>query len=213
MSTINPQLPYYIAVYVLTIVLRLIKVYRERPKPEGEDKNYLFNYLYFGFDLVNVSAGVVILLSEYAPKYFATFMMIYVVLVVISYFCDDQTVNFKLRLFGHIFSSIVVIALTFYTFFGFEAIKYDGPDAIRKWRVNLVYIDTSMNRLLAAKSQAIKTSYSVAISAQSRHEAIALARDVFYSDTGPAPFVSKSEKGPATMIVIENESVVELLRN
>ena len=72
MSTINPQLPYYIAVYVLTIVLRLIKVYRERPKPEGEDKNYLFNYLYFGFDLVNVSAGVVILLSEYAPKYFAT---------------------------------------------------------------------------------------------------------------------------------------------
>ena len=68
-----------------------------------------------------------------------------------------------------------------------------------------------MNRLLAAKNTVMKSSYSIETNSKNRQDALNKAKVIFYSENGPLPFVYKTEKGPATMIVLENESVVEQL--
>ena len=66
-SEINPQLSYYLMLFVLTVILRWIRAYRSRPVESAssmdERERYRASYLFFGFERVNVSAGVFIRLQ------------------------------------------------------------------------------------------------------------------------------------------------------
>ena len=158
LSNINPQFPYYLLLFVLTIIIRLIRTYKARPKDllNNENNNYWTNYLYFGFELVNVSAGVFILLSQRSASYVATFMLTYVILVIISNFLEDEQVGWKLRTFGHITVSIIIFSLTSYAFLNANAVKFaTEQNAVEKearWRVSVPYMDTSLNRNYSVKS-------------------------------------------------------------
>lgn len=215
-ENLNPQLPYYLLLFLLTVILRCIRAYRQQPDDANEDakKNYWSNYCYFGFELVNVSAGVFILLSEKATKYVATFMILYVILVILSFFFEDEKVGRRLKTVGHLFVSGVVIAVTFYAFLAFDGLKetsYQAESAKSniKWRVALPYVDTSLNRNFGVKDRPLLSSFTITVNATSRLEAIAIAKDIFYGEKGPMPFIAKGEKNRLTMVIIESEVIVE----
>ena len=126
LSDLNPQLPYYLMLFLLTVILRFIRAYRSRPQDDGDLelwKQYRARYLYFGFELVNVSAGVFILLSEHATKYVGTVMMLYVILVILSFFFEDDGVGRRLKVAGHAGVSLIVLAVTFYAFLAVDGLK------------------------------------------------------------------------------------------
>ena len=183
-------------------------------------KEYRTNYLYFGFDLVFVSAGVFILLSERNTNYAATFMILYVILVVLGGFFEEESVSRKFRTAGHIVVSIIVIVVTCYAFLGFDGTKDTnktyttlgaGAQAVEQWRVALPYIDTALNRNFGVKSMLIKSIFVVEVSSKSRLETVNAAKENFYSSKGPSPFNARTEKNSITMIILESEAVVELL--
>jgi hypothetical protein len=209
LSGINPQLPYYVMLFVLTIILRLIRAYRSRPTNEDDlesKKEYIARYFYFGFELVNVSAGVFILLSEYATKYVGTVMMLYVILVILSFFFEDDGVGRILKITGHMVVSLVVVGVTFYAFLAVDGLN---STTTQNWRVAFPYIDTTLNRNFGVKATPIQSVFVVEVSAASRIEALNEARTTFFSEKGPSPFVAKVAKTPLTMVVIEGDAVVE----
>jgi hypothetical protein len=211
-SNLNPQLPYYLLLFLLTIILRFIRAYRSHPKDPESSKKYRTNYLYFGFDLVFVSAGVFILLSQSDTQNAATFMILYVILVVLGGFFEEESVGRTFRTAGHIFVSLIVVAVTCYAFWGFDGIKVPNKiSTTKKWRVALPYMDTSLNRNFGIKNVPIKSSHVVEVSSGSRFEAVQAAKEDFYSAKGPTPFNTKTEKNSITMIILEGDVVVELV--
>lgn len=216
-SSINPQFPYYLLLYVLTVIIRLIRAYKARPKKgaTAEHKHYWTNYLYFGFELVNVSAGVFILLSQNSASFVATFMLMYVILVVISNFLEDEHVDVALKTAGHVIVSVVIISITCYAFLNDSYIKSDTiktqPVISNKWKVALPYMDTSLNRNYSVKTDIIKSVYVCEVEAKTKPEAIISAKEMFYSEKGPNVYLPKIEKSPISMIVLDVEIVAEQL--
>lgn len=215
--SLSPQFLYYALLYVLTFSLRAIKAYKARP-PEVADRSqlkYRAKYLFFGFELVNVSAGVFILLSESARSYMAAIMILYVILVVYSFFLENDNVDLKPKLAGHIIVTLVVLSVTFYAFLGHAPLQPASAEvcvdvAPQKWRVALPYIDYSLNRNFAVKSEPIVTSYVVEVQGLTRQEAIQNAREKLYSESGPKPFLGKQEKNEMSVIVVERNIVAEV---
>lgn len=164
-SNLNPQLPYYLMLFMLTIILRCIRAYRSKPKHDVDRvafTKYVSGYFYFGFELVNVSAGVFILLSEHASKYVGSLMILYVILVILSFFFEDEGVGLKVKTVGHILVSTVVIAVTVYAFTsvnGLKPCKTEISSTNNKWQVALPYMDTTLNRNFGTKNIAIKKKY------------------------------------------------------
>jgi hypothetical protein len=218
LANLNPQLPYYLMLYLLTVILRFIRAYRSRPKDDGnldEIKLYRVRYLYFGFELVNVSAGVFILLTENATKYVGTVMIMYVILVILSFFFEDEGVGRKLKTAGHIWVSLTVLVVTLYAFLGVKGLASTEPKTIiqsaQKWRVALPYMDTSLNRNFGIKAAPLQSVFIEEVSAPSRLDALRAVKANFFSEKGPYPFVAKVEKTPLSMVVLESDAVVESL--
>lgn len=225
---INPQFPYYLLLYVLTVILRLIRAYRTKPEnPTKEEKaQYRLRYLLFGFELVNVSAGVFILLSEKAPTYVGTIMMLYVILVIVSFFFDEESVGLKLRVGGHIAVSTIVLivtvgAFTYMTGLNEAPKQLDKKEPVRlpvatqavssKWRVAFPYIDQTLNRNFGVKEEPVKSVFIIVVNAADRQGALTEARGAFLSEKGPMPFVKKIDKTPYTMMPLDGEVTAERL--
>ncbi len=220
----NPQLPYYGLLFVLSIILRTIRTYRLRPlESANEDikKSYKWNYTHFGFELVNVSAGIFILVSESATQFVSSIMIFYVILVILSIFFEDNSVDGTIRTFGHIALSITVFIVTYYAFFKYDGLKVTTTSTAKaevveresQYRVALPYIDASLNRNMAVKTDPIVNLYLTTVTAKNENQAIRSAEVKFYSTDGPQPFVSKAEKNKLTMVVLNGDAVVEKVIN
>ena len=221
LGDINPQLPYYLMLFVLTVILRFVRTYRSRPRDPNvgreERADYWARYTYFGFEFVNVAAGVFILLSEHATQYIATVTIGYVVLVVLSFFFEEEGAHRMLRTIGHLFVSAIVIIVTIYSFTSVEGLMpaKEAPQpvvqqqATEKWRVALPYIDSALNRNFGVREAPIQSVYIVEVAAASRSEALQAAKQSFFSASGPQPFLPRTEKTSLTMFVLEGEAVVE----
>lgn len=231
-TDINPQFPYYLLLYILTIMLRCIRAYRNRPdKKERTDeqvREYQASFFFFSFELVNVSAGVFILLTEHASKYVGAVMILYVILVIVGFFLEDDKVDRKVKVAGHSIVSVVIFCVTFYAFFGVEDLKASEKDLSKEvisvvpqsveqspkvqettWRVALPYMDAGLNRNFGVKSTPIQSFFLTTVPGKTRREAIGAAKKEFYSERGPLPFVDKMEKNVLSMIIIEDSIVVE----
>jgi hypothetical protein len=214
-NDLNPQFPYYFCLFALTILLRLTRAYRYRPSTDAtpaEVSEYAPNYFSFGFELVNVSAGVFILLSEKATKYVATFMIAYVILVILSIFLEEDRITKPLKIWGNIVITGVVVAFTCYAFLGVDALKSDEGGSAHgepNWKVSLPYVDATLNRNFAVKSDPLLSSYVVQVSASNRTQAIAHAKYSFFGEKGPKPFAVKSEKSKFTMMIVEEDITAE----
>lgn len=210
---INPQLPYYLMLYLLTIVLRCIRAYRNRPvfdESQEEHAGYVASYFFFGFELVNVAAGVFILLSEHASQYVGTVMILYVILVIFSFFIEEKNVGLRVRTVGHVGVSLAVIAVTILSFLEVDALKGPVDDtALVSWRVAIPFVDATLNRNFAVKVSPVQSVWVVEVRAGSRPSAVDSAKVQFYSDRGPKPFLEKVEKSPVSMIVIDAGVVAE----
>jgi hypothetical protein len=214
-NDLNPQFPYYFCLFALTIFLRLTRAYRYRPASDAtptEVSDYAPNYFSFGFELVNVSAGVFILLSEKATKYVATFMIVYVILVILSIFLEEDRTTKRLKIWGNILITCVVVAFTSYAFLGVDALRNEDGVSVNgepNWRVSLPYVDATLNRNFAVKSDPLLSSYVVHVAASNRTQAIAQAKSFFYGEKGPKPFAVKSEKSKFTMMIIDEDITAE----
>lgn len=225
-ETINPQFPYYVLLFSLTVILRFIRAYRSRPTDEGlknadTRKMYLARYWFFGFELVNVSAGVFILLSENVTKFVASVMMTYVILVVLSFFFEEEGVHVRIRTVGHIMVSLAVFVVLFFAFFYVPGLKkpqeatsvqrQENEEANPTWKVALPYVDSTMNRNFGVKDKLMISSYVLEVTAKNRSEALAAAKKKFRSEDGPAPFVKNAEKSEANLWLQESDAVIEMV--
>jgi len=217
-DNLNPQLSFYLLFYLITIIIRFIRAYRSRPKEVPLAlKEYWVNYLYFGFELVLGSAGVFILVLEAATRYAGAIMIMYGSLIIMSAFLEEEGVGRKLKTIGHVVVSCLVVLVTLAAFTQVHGLKspiskdsQTGVPVTQKWRVSLPYVDISLNRNFGIKSKLVQNVYIVEVSGKSRLEAIQIARSQFYSDQGPMPFNSKTPKTDMTMIIREDNVVVEL---
>lgn len=178
-------------------------------------RQYYAKYAFFGFELVNVSAGVFILLSEHATKFVATVMIVYVILVILSFSLEDDDVGLNVKTVGHLAVSAAVFGVTYYAFFHVDGLRSRPPDAANAsaemiWRVAIPYIDQSLLRNFGVKSEPLHLSYVVEVKANDREKAQLLAKERFWSDDGPKPFLAKADKTPATFILLESEAVAEV---
>ena len=204
--------------YVLTLILRFIRAYRARPQsadPE-EQKIYKARFVFFGFELVNVSAGVFILLSEHAAKYVGTVMMLYVILVILSFFFEDDNVGLKVKVWGHVGVSLVVFVVTFYAFLAVdglrvkkEAILTPLKPAEVRWRVALPYFDQSLNRNFGVRDTPVRLVFVTPVSASNRDDAIRKATLQFRTESGPRPFSNKAERNASVLMIIETDTTAE----
>jgi hypothetical protein len=218
-TEINPQFPYYVCLYLVTILLRFIRTYRVKPdttEDENSIKKYYANYWFFGFESVNVSAGVFILLSEQASKYVAAWMMLYVGLVLFSAFLEEDHVGLKLKKYGHIGVSFLVVAITVYAFFWVDAEKVKNEmqaaalaSQQRTWKVAIPYLDQTLNRNFGIKDLPIQSVFITITTAENRVTAIKAAKEIFFSTNGPSPFMSKVAKSPSTLVILEADVVAE----
>lgn len=216
LPSINPQFPYYILLYIMTALVRWTRVYRERPRTGNfaQNKKYWLRCLYFGFELVNVSAGVFILLSQKASVFIATFLVLYVMLVLLANWLESEDVTDLVKTICHAIVITIIVSVTCYTFLGFEGLnesRAPGSDAntMRQWRVAIAFKDSSLTQHVGAKKDAIYVSYVTEVDASSRKEAIQKAQDKFYSADGPRPFNVNTEKTENTMEISERKIVTE----
>ena len=214
-----PQLFFYLVFFVITIMLRFMRVYAAKlniirqPQPAtGSGKS---EYFYFGFDLVNVAAGVFILLAQSSTAFLSVFFMVYMALAIVGLFLDIVPVPGTLKASGHLLVSAAIVAVTIYAFV-YDGIKHDGvkplvagQERVRAWRVAVPYLDMSLIGHFSPKRERIASVYQVKVSAANRGEAVVAARAEFESDKGPRPFKDTSERSPATMIVLDKDIVAE----
>jgi len=210
---INPQLPYYLMLYLLTIVLRCIRAYRNRPVgtlASEAQRGYLASYFFFGFELVNVAAGVFILLSEHASKYVGTVMILYVILVIFSFFIEENNVGLRVRTAGHVTVSLVIVGVTLASFMKIDGLRGPvGDGSSARWRVALPFVDATLNRNFAVRLSPVQSVWVTDVTANGRSAAIDSAKARFYSVTGPKPFLDRTEKSPVSMIVLDASVVAE----
>lgn len=224
-SEINPQLSYYLMLFVLTVILRWIRAYRSRPVDSAssmdERERYRASYLFFGFELVNVSAGVFILLTQAAVAYVGAVIILYVILVVVGFFLEEDRVGTPVKKFGNLLVSLIVLGVTLLAFFKVDGLKGPDPLPVRQiephasveaaWRVAVPYFDMSLNRNFDVEKDPLKSLFVAEVVASTRVDAIASAKSAFYSGTGPAPYLPKARKTAISMIVLEAEIVAERL--
>ncbi len=205
MALHSPQLLYYLLLYVLVILMRAIRTYR------GQNKTDAAAYAFFGLEMVNVSAGVFIMLTETANDFIAPLVMLYVILIIIGFFVDDDGVNKKLKVILNFGVSIVVLIVTGVAF---SKYSYEFGNGVTnkdiKWHVAVPYIDASLNRTLSVKNDVLRSFYTVEVTAPSRKKALIAARDSFYGNGGPQPFVPKSDKSEMSMIWLSDNAVTSL---
>jgi len=220
LKDINPQFTYYIMLFLLTLILRSIRAYNGRPTDSSSKaaKAYWVNYLYCGFEMVNVSAGVFILITQSATNYVGTIMMLYVILVVVSFFLEGNNIGRSIKALGHSAVSIVIFGVTIYAFLIYDGLKPTAAqpcDALenreRTWKVALPYLDTSLNRYHGAKHDVILSFWSDEVNATSKADAIIAAKKRFQASDGPTPFQVKQEKTLVSMVVIDEKVVAEPL--
>lgn len=191
---------------------------RPASSDHNDIKNYHARFMFFGFELVNVSAGVFILLSEHAAKYVGTVMMLYVILVILSFFFEDDNVALGVKKWGHIGVSVVVLAVTLYAFLEVDGLKVKkalvaSPAAPieARWRVALPYIDQSLNRNFGVRDAPVRLVFVAPVSASSRVGAVQAAKEHFRAESGPRPFSNKAERNLSVLMIIESDAVAERL--
>jgi len=139
--------------------------------------------------------------------------MLYVILIILGLFFEEEGTHRKLRVIGHIAISIIIILVTFYAFFNVDALKPNkvSSQTTQNWRVALPYMDMTLIRNFGVKDDPVQSVYIFEVSATSRLEALNLAKKSFFSEKGPNPFVAKTKKTQHTMVVLEGNIVVEPL--
>lgn len=210
-DNINPQLPYYLLLYLFTILVRAIRNYRSRPgsdAPISELKKYKYSYTHVAFELVNVSAGVFILISQTSAKYVGSYMIMFALLVFISAFLEEDKVEYNIKAIGHIAISILVITVTLFAFLKINGLKGISAND-EKWKVSLPYVDNTLNTFCGIKETALLSSYTVDVKANSREEAIQAAKTEFQGPKGPVPFSSKTKKSQWSLVILESQAIAE----
>lgn len=220
-SDVNPQLPYYLLLFLLTILLRCIRAYKSRPSANDDPeikKNYRASFAFFGFELVNVSAGVFILLSEHASKYVGAVMILYVILVIVGFFLEEDGIGRRVKLIGHTVVSLIIFGVTIWSFLAVDGLKPDkqlsqttahSEPAIPHWVIALPYVDATLNRNFGVKSTPIQSVYITDSEGRTRSEAVEAAKAIFFSPKGPRPFNGATAKTPVNMIILESVIVAE----
>lgn len=217
LQSVDPQFPYYVCLFVLTILLRCIRTYRSRPEegaPPDEISDYRARYAFFGFELVNVAAGVFILLSERMPSLNATVLVMYVMLVIVGFSLEDEKFGRRVKVVGHLGISLAVLAITAFAFLGLDSLRRQHPNTPREmaWRVAMPYMDQTLHRHFGVRDNPITSVWVVTVPADNRDDAVVQATQRFLSPQGPRLFHAGAERTTLNLLLLESQIVVESVR-
>lgn len=217
LDAIDPQFPYYVCLFVLTVLLRCIRTYRSRPAADAapeEHRDYLARYAFFGFELVNVAAGVFILLSERMPSLNATVLVVYVMLVIVGFSLEDEKFGRRVKVVGHLCISAAVVGITAFAFLGLDGLR-PKPQAVSQeavWRVAMPYMDQTLHRHFGVRDNPITSVWVVTLPATDRDLAVQAARERFASADGPRLFLPGAERSPLNLLLLDGQIVAEPLK-
>lgn len=218
-ATNTPQLFFYLVFYFITIMLRFMRVYAATLHLSGKESPAAApgkaGYFYFGFDLVNVAAGVFILLAQNSTAFLSVFFMVYMAFAILGLFLDIVNVPSIWKASGHVVVSTAIIGVTVYAF-AFDGVSKTGAPAMEaqapvntSWNIAIPYYDMSLISHFSPKKQRLASVYTAKVTGSTRAEAVTAARKQFESENGPRPFNDKLERSQATMIVLDQDIVAE----
>lgn len=217
LQSVDPQFPYYVCLFVLTILLRCIRTYRSRPEAGAspdERSDYRARYAFFGFELVNVAAGVFILLSERMPSLNATVLVMYVMLVIVGFSLEDEKFGRRVKVVGHLGISVAVLCITAFAFLGLDSLRPQHPPAPKEmvWRVAMPYMDQTLHWHFGVRDTPITSVWVDTLPADSREEAVKQATQRFMSAQGPRLFQAGAERTTLNLLLLEGQIVAESVR-
>lgn len=209
MSSLSPQITYYFGLYIVVVLSRFFRVYfTQNGKYSTElPKNYWYEYLYVGLDMVFVATGVfVYLISDKSSDYVNTYLIGVVILVLLGTFLELVKENNKLKLYGNIILGCLIFLVTIISFPKPQRPLSENMNS--PYKVAIPYKDRSFS-LNSPEQDGVILFYRTDIQAVDREDAINKAIDKFYSQSGPTAYVKKFKDSKNILDLIERDIVVE----
>ena len=209
-----PQAVYYVMLYALIVVIKIVKVFLQI-KRNPNDHNW-WHVTFVALEVVNTSAGVVILLVASVTKAWVGVVLIgYAILLIVSSALDTigPEINEKKRVAFNIGVVAFVIASTVLAFKLFirGGSMVEVAPAEASYSVAIPYVDNTLSRHLGAKRPGVVTVLSLNVNALSREAALEKAIAVFESERGPSLFDAQAAKNDFNINILRSRIVVERL--
>ena len=209
-----PQAVYYLMLYALIVVIKIVKVFL-LIKRNPNDHSWL-HVTFVALEVVNTSAGVVILLVASVTKGWVGVVLIgYAMLLFVSSALDTlgPEIQEKKRVTLNLIVVAFVITSTIFAFqFFIRGGSMDENGTESTFSVAIPYVDSTLTRHLGAKRQGVVVVHNLKVSASSREAALEKAISEFESERGPTLFDPSAVKNDFNVNILRSKIVVEKLQ-
>ena len=210
-----PQAVYYLMLYLLIVVIKIVKVFLLIKRNPNE--NTWLHVTFVALEVVNTFAGVVILLVASVSKAWVGVVLIgYAMLLFVSSALDTlgPDINEKKRVALN-FSVVVFVVLC--TVFAFKFYIRGGTTDESMTRestysVAIPYIDNTLTRHLGAKRTGVQSVINLKVNATSREAALEKAIAELDSERGPTLFDPQAAKNEFNINILRSKIVIERLQ-
>jgi hypothetical protein len=230
----TPTIVYFIALYVLVIIVRLIKVTYAHFTQEKNGDNIKFSFkpvFFVSLEMVYTAVGFVLTAITFIKDWNGAILIIYAIIIIISMFLDaiqdkmyvpgKDDKKYKTRSFvllaGHL-TIIAVIVVTTIWFYGKDVIKKTTEQNKKNeipyvYQVNIPYFDQTLNQYLGINKFNKRLLAIYIIKTNKLDSAINIAKGKFINDSTLKPFypsfVKKNSIKSDYIIMDENNIVAE----
>ncbi|MCL4681772.1 MAG: hypothetical protein KJZ92_10890 [Rhodocyclaceae bacterium] len=209
-----PQAVYYLMLYALIVVIKIVKVFLLIKRSPNEHS--WAHVTFVALEVVNTSAGVVILLVASVTKGWVGVVLIgYAMLLFVSSALDTlgPEINEKKRVVLNLLVVAFVISSTVFAFQFFirGGSMEEATPAEASYSVAIPYVDNTLSRHLGAKRPGVVTVYNAKVAASSREAALEKAIALFESERGPSLFDPQAAKNDFNINILRSRIVVERL--
>jgi hypothetical protein len=210
-----PQAVYYVMLYALIVVIKIVKVFLLIKRNPNE--NSWRHVTFVALEIVNTSAGVVILLVASVTKGWVGVVLIgYAMLLFVSSALDTlgPEIQEKKRVTLNLIVVVFVISGTIgaFLFFIHGGSMDENAGAESTYSVAIPYVDNTLSRHLGAKRSGVVTVHNLKVNAPSREAALEKAIFEYESDRGPSLFDPQAAKNDFNVNILRSKIVIERLQ-
>lgn len=210
-----PQAVYYVMLYALIVVIKIVKVFLLIKRNPNE--NSWLHVTFVALEVVNTFAGVVILLVASVTKGWVGVVLIgYAMLLFVSSALDTlgPEIQEKKRVALNLIVVLFVVSSTVvaFQFFIRGGSMDENATAESTYSVAIPYVDNTLSRHLGAKRPGVVTVTNLKVNALSREAALEKAITEFESDRSPALFDPQAAKNDFNVNILRSRIVIERLQ-
>lgn len=202
----NPQFASYIALFFVTVALRVTKLFTTNGVPWN-------SYFSNSFELAMAFSGVLIILVNQHTEYIFPIVLVYLFVIVTTFNVDSWKFSPLTKTVFHIVMSILIIASMFFSF-----IYWIKPNSSKVekgvYRVSIPYIDNTLIQHLGdRRGNTLSPSvFTLDINASNMEDARTKALKIFNDPMQePRPFKATAPKNAINLIKLDDKITAEFL--